>query len=68
MLYTFKYTDDAGGEFDLDFPLGQAPDVVEHEGREAKRVIRWQGAIRLRGPGWSRHPDREEANRKVGPQ
>lgn len=68
MLYSFKYTDEEGGEFDLDFPFGKAPDNIEHEGRPAKRVIRWQGGVRLRGAGWAKHPDRELANRKIGPQ
>lgn len=68
MLYSFKWTDEEGGEFDLDFALGQAPDELEHEGRPAKRVIRWQGGIKLRGAGWARHPDREVADRRIGPQ
>jgi hypothetical protein len=68
MLYSFKWTDDEGGEFDLDFPFGEAPDTVEHEGRPAKRVIRWTGSVKLRGAGWSRHPDREIADLRVGPQ
>ena len=68
MLYSYKFTDEEGGEFDLDFPFGEAPDTIEHEGRPAKRVIRWQGGVRLRGAGWARHPDREVANRKIGGQ
>lgn len=68
MLYSFKWTDEEGGEFDLDFALGQAPDELEYEGRPAKRVIRWQGGIKLRGAGWARHPDREVADRRIGPQ
>lgn len=68
MLYSYKFTDEQGGEFDLDFPLGEAPDTLEHDGRPAKRVIRWQGGVRLRGAGWARHPEREVANKKFGGQ
>lgn len=68
MLYSFKWTDDVGGEFEIDFPFGQAPDELEYESRPAKRVIRWQGGVRLRGAGWTKHPDRELANKKIGPQ
>lgn len=68
MKYSYRYEDGDLEEFDLDFPMGEAPDLIKHEGRSAKRVIRWGGHVRLRGSGWARHPEREAANRKAGPQ
>lgn len=52
------------------FELGDAPAVLPFScecGKPFKRIFSPPG-IRLRGKGWAKHPDREEANRKRGPQ
>lgn len=52
------------------FPISEAPDTnaCPDCGAHAKRVIRWNGTAVLRGQGWARHPERDSANHKKGPQ
>jgi|688.fasta_scaffold185576_4 hypothetical protein len=66
-LYVFR-TDD-GEEVTKHFPLEGRPDhIVLADGRTARRIVSWDGGIRLRGKGWASKPERDIANRKRGPQ
>jgi putative FmdB family regulatory protein len=61
---------DCGKEAALYFELGEAPLEVDSQcecGKPLKRSYSAPG-LRFRGSGWARHPEREEANRKKGPQ
>lgn len=52
------------------FPIGTAPRELAIRcdcGGTFKRTITVPG-IRFRGKGWARHPERDVANRKRGPQ
>ncbi len=50
--------------------IGEAPDTQECPacGGTARRVLRWNGGAILRGRGWAKHADRDNANFKKGPQ
>lgn len=57
-------------EVEVEFPMGQAPDSLRGDcfcGALFKRSYS-SPAVRLRGGGWAKHPDRDVANRKVGRQ
>lgn len=66
--YVFKCSCEL--EHSADYPIGEAPDVrpCPDCAMPARRVIRWDGAIRLRGKGWASKPERDLANFKHGPQ
>jgi predicted nucleic acid-binding Zn ribbon protein len=69
--YAFR-CESCSEEFEEKFAIPERPDFIENGcidcGGTLRHFISWNGAARLRGRGWAKHPERETAIFKKGPQ